>query len=201
LFDPGDEAKKYVKESRKYHAEALSKTAQAEIELLNLGIEFDVTNPRVVSFLAKYGLDKAESVLTTLKDKLKGQLIEGINEGESIETIVGRLEEVYINAGYTDIEGSALERIARTEVIGASNEGALESYKQANIGLKKGWLAAMDELTRDTHIEADRRYSEKGIDLDEDFEVGQDRMPAPGQGSLASEVCNCRCSIIPVIED
>jgi len=113
--------------------------------------------------------------------------------------LIKRIEE-NVYAGYSDLTEYELERIARTEVIGAANEGALESYKQSGVVSKKGWLVQHDDRARDTHIEADIKYSD-GIPIDDDFEVGGDSMQAPGQGSDPSENINCRCSIIPITED
>jgi len=36
--------------------------------------------------------------------------------------------------------------------------GALEAYKQSGVVQEKEWLAALDERTRDTHIEANGRW-------------------------------------------
>jgi HK97 family phage portal protein len=197
LFDANGQAVNYAKGSKQLHAEAMKQTAEAEIELFNLGIAFDLNNPRAAAFLAKYSLDKAKMVMGTLKDRLREQLIEGINNGESIEHISARLAGIY--DGYITPQGSNVTTIARTEIIGASNEGALESYRQSGINLKKGWLAAQDERTRDAHIEADNKYSEDGIELDENFQVGGEGLQAPGQGQLPENNINCRCSIIPIL--
>lgn len=191
IFDVDDETKRLVKVSNPIHAEALLSNAEYELSLLDLGISFNMSNPRVASFLAKYGLDKAKEVNQTVKDKIKEQLILGINEGESIPKLSARINEVY--AGYKDLKSYELERIARTEVIGSANKGSLEAYKQAGIKTKV-WLPAY-ERTRDTHIAAGRDYA-KGIPIDENFEVGADSMQSPGSGSLAEENINCRCALI-----
>jgi hypothetical protein len=69
------------------------------------------------------------------------------------------------------------------------------------VGGRKGWLAALDENTRETHIEAAREYDDSGaIALDEDFYVGDGHGQAPGQIGSAEEDINCRCSIYPVID-
>jgi hypothetical protein len=86
--------------------------------------------------------------------------------------------------------------IARTETVSASNFADIEAVKQAGLDdrLRKFWLNEVD--ARDTHIAAGKQYDENNpIPLNQDFVVGQDTMPAPGNGSLAAENCNCRCAI------
>lgn len=82
-------------------------------------------------------------------------------------------------------------RIARTEVIGASNAGSLEGAKQAGIALRKVWVPIVDEKSRPEH--ADMAGSEP-IALDADFVVMGESISRPGEGS-AENVINCRCGL------
>jgi len=93
------------------------------------------------------------------------------------------------------------ENIARTETMRASNYGAHTLYKEWQIGYKE-WLAVGDQRTRDTHLDAWKRYSEGGdpgpIPIDQPFSVGGISMMYPGDPSApAGEVCNCRCTELP----
>jgi len=197
LFDEDDEAKQWAKESGKVHKVAMVTNGNRELTNLGMSAVFDVTNPRVVQYLRAYGLDKAKDVTGSLKEDMRSQLISGVDAGEGIPELKKRLQGVF--DPYKN-EGFKAERVARTEVIGTSNEGALESYRQADVGAKKAWLNEPD--ARDTHSAAGSRYSESSpIGLDKDFKVGGDSMSAPGGGSLAEENINCRCSIIPVVEE
>ncbi len=193
LFDYDDQTKKLLKINNPVLKEALKESGQSEFDLLNVGISFDVTNPRVSKWLAAYGLNEAKQINQTIKDKLKESLIEGIKAGEGMPKLQDRIKEIY--SGYKDIKGYETERIARTEVIGASNQGALESYKQANVE-KKGWLRTYDDRTRDSHIEMGNKYAD-GIPIDEEFindETGGHGQ-APGQMGTADDDINCRCSL------
>jgi SPP1 gp7 family putative phage head morphogenesis protein len=88
------------------------------------------------------------------------------------------------------------ERVARTEMTVAQGQGALESFDQAEIPFKR-WFAAIDGRERDTHREASGQVRRTG----ELFEVGSDKMEAPGQGSQARENVNCRCVLLPEEEE
>ena len=74
--------------------------------------------------------------------------------------------------------------------------GDLESVKQAKLDkkLKKFWLNEAD--ARDTHQAAGATYNSNGaIKIDKEFSVGMDTMLSPGNGSLAEENINCRCTL------
>ena len=64
--------------------------------------------------------------------------------------------------------------------------------KAAGVELK-GWLTARDAEVRDSHRAAESKY-EKGIPLDQPFEVGGEFLmyPADPSGSAAN-IANCRC--------
>ena len=87
--------------------------------------------------------------------------------------------------------------IARTETIAAVNFADVDAVEQSGVAdkLQKHWLSSRDGAVRDTHLAAENRYAEKGIGVDELFEVGEDVMVAPGNGSVAAENVNCRCTL------
>lgn len=56
----------------------------------------------------------------------------------------------------------------------------------------KVWDATLDGKTRSAHRAADGQIRE----LDEYFEVGGEKMTAPGIDGSAANVCNCRCQVL-----
>lgn len=85
------------------------------------------------------------------------------------------------------------KRIARTEVIPASNFGSLEGAKQAGIGLVKVWLSTRDNRTRDPHFAADGQK----VQLYSKFNVGGELLEYPGDpAGSAGNVIQCRCTQI-----
>lgn len=90
------------------------------------------------------------------------------------------------------------ERIARTEIVAASNLGANEGAKNAGIPLKKVWTVIADQNTRDSHLAME---GTEAIDLNEPFNVGGELLQYPGdQSGSAENIINCRCGIdhVPV---
>ncbi len=156
-----------------------------------IGSSFDVLQKEVIQFLEQRGQRFAEQVNETTWQQLKDDLNEGLANGESVDQLAGRVEQVMDGR----IESSA-ETIARTEVIGASNGGTLEAWKQSGLVAGKVWLAALDDRTRDSHVEAHGQE----VGLEEDFVVGGARGPAPGQMGEAEEDINCRCTMTAVLK-
>jgi hypothetical protein len=84
-------------------------------------------------------------------------------------------------------------RIARTEVVGASNEGAIKGARDFGFKTKKKWLVNLDSETRDDHA---AMADQPAIPTDEKFNVGGEEMDYPGDPSASVEnVVNCRCAI------
>ena len=84
--------------------------------------------------------------------------------------------------------------IARTETASAANSLEFESFKDA--GVKRHmWLASLDEVTRDSHIEA---MSLGGQPIGNVFGSTGCRYPGDTAGA-AGEVINCRCTLMAVV--
>lgn len=90
------------------------------------------------------------------------------------------------------------ERIARTEIVAASNLGSNDGAKNSGIQLKKVWSVIADSNTRDSHL---AMAGSEPIPLDEPFNVGGELLQYPGdQAGSAENIINCRCGIdhVPV---
>lgn len=166
------------------------KAAGPEIE----GV-WDLDSPEVQAFIREKVFRFARKVNETTLEQLRAELLEGEAAGEGIPQLMDRVAKIF---GYAKDFRS--ERIARTEVVGASNGGAFRAYQQNGVK-KKAWLAAIDERTRATHLEAHGRYAENPIPMDEPFEVGGAKLMYPGDpAGPPEEIINCRCTILPIVE-
>lgn len=166
-------------------------------KLLRSNITFTLMNPNVVTRLVKENptlLPKPRVAIA--KDKLwnrrkmNSALTQGILQGESIDKISKRLMSV------TDMNRHSAVRNARTMTTGAENSGRLESYRQMSdmgIPVMKKWVATLDHVTRDSHVDVDGEVQE----LDHPFSNGLDY---PGAVGPPEEVYNCRCSIVSEIK-
>ena len=101
-------------------------------------------------------------------------------------------------AGIAAMDQRAAMKAARTAITSAHSLGKLKGYERAadmGIGVKKQWLAALDSRTRGSH----RHLDGEVVELDAEFSNGL-RYPGDPDGP-GSEVYNCRCTLVPVIDD
>lgn len=101
-------------------------------------------------------------------------------------------------AGIAAMDQRAAMKAARTAMTSAHSLGKLKGYERAadmGIDVKKQWLAALDSRTRGSH----RHLDGEVVELDAEFSNGL-KYPGDPDGP-ASEVYNCRCTLVPVIGD
>lgn len=131
--------------------------------------------------------------------QVNAQVMQGIIQGESIPKIAKRL-----SANVPGMEKDSAIRNARTTVTSAENKGRMDSYHEAEemgIVVKKVWVAAVDNRTRDAHLE----LNGKEADVDEPFfttlalsktKIIKDEIMYPGDPNAnPSNVYNCRCCL------
>lgn len=157
---------------------------------LRVEADFNLDTPDGGAFIAGRTQRFAEQVNQTTWEQLKGKIGDAIENGLSLSEIQGLVQETM-----GDRIRSSAETIARTEVMGALNGGALYAAKASGVPGKKTWIASLDQRTRESHNAAHAQYQENPIDIDADFQVGDGSGPAPGQIGLAEEDINCRCAI------
>ena len=143
---------------------------------------------RVMQYLGIAINDRLDAVTLTTKNKIAKVLSDGIRMGTSIQDMAARIA--------ADAGGSVrATRIARTEVISASNLGSIEGARATELQLNKTWLATRDTRTRETHDEADGQT----VAMDELFNVNGSLLDFPGDWSNnadLAEIIQCRCSLI-----
>lgn len=147
-----------------------------------------VTKPFVITSEIKNWLDNkvdifSRSINDTTFKKLKSEFKESLENNEGRAELVRRIENTYGN-----ISRKRAKTIARTEVVGVTQKGTFEGYKQVNVGIKI-WVATPDGRTRDSHASIDGQ--EKPIDVP----FGNGLMYPGDPSGSPSEIINCRCTI------
>jgi len=135
--------------------------------------DFGVLNKRSLKWLKTRLGWAAEEIGATLEAELSAALAEGFAKGESIDQIAARLADQFgpVRA----------ERIARTEIMMASNQGNLEGYKDADCKEAEFYTALDDRVCGDCD------------DMNGDVESIDD---AEAIGILHPD---CRCVWLPVV--
>ena len=154
---------------------------------------------QIVQFLALYGFQLIADMTQTSKKKLTDIITQGVQEGLGIDEMV-RIITSDDELGYSAMRA---KRIARTEVMRASNYAALQGAKSHNFEVDKVWIAARDSRTRriprntydHLHMDGqqvayDQPFTSTGKKGDTVLAVAPGDPTAP-----AGFTINCRCAI------
>ena len=128
-----------------------------------------------------------------LKRSIRAELSRGIASGSTWNEMALRIAKG-MNSPFRKAYNNAI-RIARTEGHRIQNEATLDGQhgaKKKGADIVKQWDSTLDGRTRPEHREADGQIRE----LDEPFDIGGEKMQAPGVGGSARNVCNCRCCLL-----
>lgn len=149
-----------------------------------------------MQYMKEYATTKAGKRIVSITSMTKEQILriigaavdrateEGLGAAETARNIRKALK-----AEGEVINGWRALRIARTEVMTASNAGSLQGAKDLGMPMDKIWIATMDQRTRDTHL----AMNNVSVDINEKFSNGMDGPGDPEGG--AGEVINCRCTL------
>ena len=122
---------------------------------------------------------------------VRSAITQSLLQGESVPETAKRLRQV------AEMNRSASLRNARTMINAAEQGGKLAEYEELaeeGVNIEKGWMATLDERTRDSHAEMDMEY----VPVDEPFSNGL-MEPCDPDGDPA-EVYNCRCTLVSRID-
>lgn len=153
-----------------YNKEAVKALIKDNPKLLPIKKDIDIPLDK------RWNMQHIQSVIT-----------QGILQGESIPNLAKRMQRV------VGMDEKAAIRNARTSMTGAQNLGRYNSMKRAKdkgVGVKKGWLATLDMVTRNSHVQLDGEIQ----DIDKPFSNGL-MYPADSSGR-PEEVWNCRCRLV-----
>lgn len=154
---------------------------------------------QIIQFLSLYGFQLVAEMTQTSKKKLTDIITQAVQEGLSIDEMV-RIITSDDELGYSAMRA---RRIARTEVMRASNYAALQGANSHNFEVDKVWIAARDSRTRRIprntydHLNMDGQQ----VPYDQPFTSTGKKgdtvlATAPGDpNSPAGFTINCRCAI------
>ena len=150
----------------------------------------------VIKMFLEQGLTQlVNGITSTTKETIRKILIQGMQEGWSINQMMKEIEKSGINVYRAEL-------IARTETTRAANQGAMLGAISTGLQTMKEWISITDDRTRRIprndydHLHMDG----KNVPVDEPFTVPGlrtiDIMEFPGDpNGSAGNVCNCRCTV------
>src|SRR3990167_5831972 len=175
----------------------LKKEGSDVLDELEVGGNLNLNTQRAIDYINKNGLDLVKEINTTTREDLRKTLGQGLADGESIEDLKDRVKRVFDIA-----DNSRARKIARTEVIRASNFGTNEAYIQSGVVSGKEWLTEQDDRTDEFCAEMDGKIidlEDNFFDLGDSFKIGG-RILNIDLFSVEYPPLhpNCRCTLIPV---
>ncbi|WP_077622009.1 phage minor head protein [Sediminibacillus massiliensis] len=194
----GKNAQTLKKSQRHIYEEGYYQTAYILSDAVNADLGFalldkDEIERAIENPLDRIGfLERNRDNQQRLTRQLRENLAQGLIQGESFRSTAKRIKE------RMDVGASKALTIARTEnhrVREQSRHDGMVKASEAGLRLKKVWIAAQQDRTREAHSEADgqERY------IDEPFEVDGEELMYPGDPSgSADNVINCRCDMLEV---
>ena len=117
---------------------------------------------------------------------------EGAEAGIGVPEVARKLRKEW-----KELSKFRAERIARTEIVGASNAGSIAGAQDiaasADVAIRKVWVTFIDGQTRDAHVAANNQ--ERAMDAS--FNVDGEALEFPGDpNGRAANIVNCRCSTV-----
>jgi len=147
----------------------------------------EAVNVRAVSRVNREVVDGMVNKIKGINDHtynlIRSQVVEAIDAGETIDQLSKRITDVY------KFNQSRARTISRTETGGLLNRSTYEEYKQVGVK-KKQWVGG----NRPSHASINGQIK----NMNENFDNGL-AYPHDPSGP-ASEVINCTCTLVAIIE-
>jgi SPP1 gp7 family putative phage head morphogenesis protein len=173
------------KETKKLLTAMMADLGQDKLDELDIATAFEVTNPHVKKWIEDYVFKFSENLEAVNTEKLRRILEEGFESGKSIPEIMTGVKECFDS---WDIYRA--EIISRTETSRASNEAAIEAYRQSGVVEQKQWLTAPDCCDICADLDGDVVAIDESF-FDDDY----------GDGMAPPKHPSCRCSVVAFFSD
>jgi Phage Mu protein F like protein len=154
-----------------------------------VGLSFHIQNPAAIAAIQRRVTNLAGNVSATTAQRVRDVIAEGLRIGSPISRIAEEIRTIAFNA---DITANRAQTIARTETVGALNEGSFLGATGSGVMHSKRWISQRDARVRETHAEEDNGV---WIGLQQPFPVTSLQYPHDPSGP-PEEVINCRCTLI-----
>ena len=194
LFDLTAAIEFFQKAGRPLYTRILLRSGRETISRIGADIQFNLRAPGLLDFLGSR-LEKFSNVNRTTLAALKQQIRLGVEAGETIDDIAGRVKRVYSSSS-----SWRAMTIARTETVSSANMASLLGAMDTELVEFKKWITSRDEDVRSTpysHVAAEGET----VGLDDFFRATGELLKAPATGSIAANSINCRCVMTYITKD
>ena len=187
LFDINKAKKDVIDLSSPYIEEALKTGGNIALSEAGITGQFEIVNTNSIAAFNKR-LNAIKDVIDTVSEQVDKTINDGIESGKTLAQVAEDISDKMGNVQWK------AERIARTEIIGASNQGKFLAFEENGIE-KLEWIHSYDEKVRDDHL------IDEVVKVGEEFSNGL-KYPGDRSGSESTpeNIINCRCSSAPAGE-
>jgi HK97 family phage portal protein len=160
----------------------------------SVGVDFTLENPKVQAAIRDRAVKLAEFVTEETAEQISAAVATGRAQGLGMAEIADLVEE----SVYGPMTESRALRIARTETVGAMNQGEFVTAVESGVLRSKEWLTQGDARVRDGKNGGGNHkvLDGKRIDMGRAFANGC-KHPGDRSGPAdPSETINCRCTLL-----
>ena len=137
---------------------------------------------RALDYVRAHGADLVTQITETTRMDLREILADAVEEGPTTAALASTIEDAFAFSKYRS------EMIARTELAYAHVGGNLAGYRESGVVSGKKWIVAQDNVCPECEA-----LDGVVVDLDEEF---------PDDGGEGPPLHpNCRCDVVPVLEE
>jgi len=154
-------------------------------------------NAIAADYIRQFGLERVTQITRTTIDDIKRVVISGIADGMTEKEIAAQ-----ILALAPTKSASRAQTISRTETHASANFAAQSAVESTGIQMRKQWVTAIDDRTRDgidsefDHVAVDGQT----VSMDQPFDVNGEQLMYPGDPSGSpGNVINCRCAVVYIV--
>jgi hypothetical protein len=155
------------------------------------GDSFDPWEETIQKYIQSTAAEKVVKVNAGTKKNIR-KLIDDLREQDATMDQIGDA----IKKKYKSFSRYRAFRIARTEIVGASNFASIKSAEQSGVVEFKEWVSSGDDRVRDSHEKIDGRK----VPLNEKFKNGL-LFPGDYSASKPAETIQCRCALAYFTKD
>jgi SPP1 gp7 family putative phage head morphogenesis protein len=132
-------------------------------------------------------------IADTTKDWVRTDIVDGLDEGKNPRRVAQDLRDRFDE----DFATWRAERIARTEMLTASNAGTHAAHQNADVVKKRSWLSTRDGSVRPAHVALDGQV----VGVEKPFIIAGEQAMYPGDFPSARLSINCRCTTVAEFDD
>lgn len=152
------------------------------------------------NWIRLYAAQKVTQIAGTTHEQaeriIQGAVADSLAEGLG-EAAIGRAVRAAITQEGGQLSTVRSRVISRTESHTAANAATQEAARSLDLPMRKQWIAAADERTREDHASANGQM----VRLPEDYSVGGFALQYPGDPDGPPEqIISCRCASVMMVD-